>query len=136
MQPSEPKGPAVEDPCEFKNMLAGIMVAIQQNNNKLQESVRADLAANQESIKAEINSIRNDIKAENGKLIKRFELQSQEAKKEFTTKLDSEARRVTNLVGQVRKEIEAELLAVKEQIKVRGAFNSKVSDFFLRTGSR
>jgi LPS O-antigen subunit length determinant protein (WzzB/FepE family) len=100
MQPSEPKGPAVEDPCEFKQMLAGILAAIQQNNNKLQEIVRADLAANQErvraelavnqeSVKAEINSIKNDIKVENEKLIKRFELQNQEAKK------DSEARRVT-----------------------------------------
>jgi hypothetical protein len=32
MQPSEPNVPAVEDPCDFKQMLAGILAAIQQNN--------------------------------------------------------------------------------------------------------
>jgi uncharacterized coiled-coil protein SlyX len=50
--------------------------------------------------------------------MKRFELQSQEAKKEFSAKLDSEAWRLTNLVGQVQKGTESELLAVKRQIQV------------------
>jgi hypothetical protein len=84
------KGPSFDDSGEIKQMLAGIMTVIQQSNAKLQESVKAD-----------IDSVRKDIKAENEKLIKRFELQSQDAKKEFSAKLDSGARRLTNLVGQV-----------------------------------
>jgi ABC-type uncharacterized transport system fused permease/ATPase subunit len=94
-----PKGPSLDDASELKQMLAGIMAAIQQNtklqelsanqdsvraNNKriqqFQDSVRADLSANQERVMADINSIRNDIKAENVKLIKKSELQSQQAK--------------------------------------------------------
>jgi hypothetical protein len=102
-------------------MLAGIMTVIQQSNAKLQESVkanissvRAELSANRENIQkfeervtADISSVRKDIKAENEKLIKRFELQSQETKKEFSAKLDSEARRLTNLLGQVQRKIES-----------------------------
>jgi hypothetical protein len=135
------KGPFLDNSSELKQMLAGIMAAVQQSNEGL-NSVRADLSANQESVKADINSVRadlsanneniqkfqervtadissvrNDIKVENEKLIKRFELQNQEAKKEFAAKLDSEARRLTSFVGQVRKETESELLAVKRQIQ-------------------
>jgi hypothetical protein len=116
-------------------MLSGIIVAVQESHTKLQESVMADissvradlianqesggaeLSANQERVMADINSIRNDIKAENEKLIKKFELWNQEAKKESAAKLDSEARRLTSLVGQVRKDTESELLAVKRQIQ-------------------
>jgi ABC-type hemin transport system substrate-binding protein len=88
-------GPSFNDSGEIKQMLAGIMTVIQQSNAKLQESVKAD-----------IDSVRKDIKAENEKLIKRFELQSQGAQKEFSAKLDSEARRLINLVGQVHSETE------------------------------
>jgi hypothetical protein len=66
----------------------------------------------QDSVKAGIDRVRKDIKGENEKLIKRFELQSQEAK------LDSEARRLTSLVGQVQRKTESELLVVKVQIQV------------------
>jgi hypothetical protein len=115
------KGPLFDDSSELKHVLSGIIVAVQKSHTKLHESVRA----NQESVKADIGSVkadisrvRNDIKAENEKLIKRFELQSQEAKKEFSAKLDSEAWRLINLVGQVQKGTESELLAVKRQIQV------------------
>jgi hypothetical protein len=62
------------------------------------------------------------IQAENEKLIRKFELKNQETK-EFEAKLDSEARRLTNLVGQVQKDAESELLAVKRQIQ---AVNTKL----------
>jgi hypothetical protein len=146
-------------------MLAGIMAAIQQSNNKLQESVRADLAANQESVKAdlavnqervradlaanqesvradlaanhgsvkadlaatqesvklEISNIRKDIQAENEILMRKFEVQIQQTKKEFSAKLDVETRRLTNLVGQVQKETESELVAVRKQLQAVSA---------------
>jgi hypothetical protein len=95
------KGPSFDDSGEIKQTLAGIMTVVQQSNAKLQESVKAD-----------IDRVRKDIKAENEKLIKRFELQSQEAK------LDSEARRLTNLVGQVQRKTESKPLVVKGQIQV------------------
>jgi hypothetical protein len=95
------KGPSFDDSGEIKQTLAVIMTVVQQSNAKLQESVKAD-----------IDRVRKDIKAQNEKLNKRFELQSQEAK------LDFEARRLTNLVGQVQRKTESELLVVKGQIQV------------------
>jgi hypothetical protein len=71
----------------------------------------------QASVKADISSVRADLKAENEKLIKRFEKQNQEAKKELAAKLDTEARRLTSLVEQVQRETEAELGTVKQQIQ-------------------
>jgi hypothetical protein len=82
--------------------------------------VRADLNTHQESVRADINSVRADLKAENEKLIQRFEKQNQEVNKEFEAKLDSEARRLANLVGKVQKETEYELVAVKKQMQVIG----------------
>jgi hypothetical protein len=99
------------------------------HNEKLQESVRADLAANQESVKAEVGRM---IQAENEKLIRKFELKNQETKKEFEVKLDSEARRLTNLVGQVQKDAESELLAVKRQIQ---AVNMEVETRIVQANS-
>jgi gas vesicle protein len=90
------KGPSLDEPGDIKQMLNGILAVIQQSNTKLQESVKADLSANNEKIQkfeervtADISSVRNDIKAEHEKLIKIFELQIQEAKKEVSAKLDS-----------------------------------------------
>jgi outer membrane cobalamin receptor len=137
IQPSS-QGPSLNDANSVEQMLAGFMAVIQQSHNNLQNSigadlsasnekleqfqnsVRADLNANQESVRAEINSIRNDIKVENGKLIRNFELKIQEIKKELAVKLDSEAQRLTNVVGQVQKEVESELLVVKGQMEEQG----------------
>lgn len=109
---------------ELKQILAGIMAAIQQSNATLQESVRAELntlreqnQVFQENIRADIHSVRTDLRSENEKLIKRFESQTQEAKKEFAAKLDLETRRLTNLVGKVQQETESELAAVKRQMQ-------------------
>jgi predicted nucleic acid-binding Zn-ribbon protein len=87
-------------------MLAGVMAAIQQSNVTLQESFRADL-----------NSVRADLRSENEKLIKRFEAQTQETKKEFAAKLDLEARRLTNLVGKVQQETGSGIATVKKQMQ-------------------
>jgi hypothetical protein len=80
-QPKAPQ-PAVSEDSEIKQMLAGLMTVMQQNqeNNvkvldsvradlgsiksEIQNSVKAELAANQESIKVEISSIKEDIKRE------------------------------------------------------------------------
>jgi hypothetical protein len=98
---------------QFENSVKADLAAHNENIN----SVRADLVANQESVKAEIGRIRKGIQAENEKLISKFELKNQETKKLLEAKLDSEARRLTNLVGQVQKDAESELLAVKRQIQ-------------------
>jgi hypothetical protein len=110
---------------ELKQMLAGMLAAIQESNAKFQESVKLDLgqvkndissssekvnklvesnATFQEYVKADIGKIRSEIKDDHEKLIRRFESQSQKYHKEFSAKLDSESRRLTGLVGRVQKE--------------------------------
>ena len=86
-------------------------------NNENINSMRADMNTNQEHVKAEITKIRKDIQAENEKVIKNFEARNQQTKQEFSAKLDAEARRMTNLVGQVQRETEAELVGVKGQMQ-------------------
>jgi hypothetical protein len=101
-------------------MLAGFMTTIQQSNAQLQAKISTD-------IKTEINSIKSDLKAENEKLILRFEKQSQNDRKEFAAKLESESRRLASLVEKVQRETESELVAVKKQIQVIGTeFESKI----------
>jgi hypothetical protein len=112
--------------------LSSVKTDLSANNEKiqhLQESVKTYLS----SVKANISSkfsqlheantkyqenLRAKTKAGNEKLIKSFELQSQQSNKEFLAWLDSESRRLTNLVGQVQKETESELVAVKRQLQV------------------
>jgi hypothetical protein len=86
-------------------------------------SVRAELNTNSErleqfraNISAEIASIRTDVKAETDRLIKNCERKNEELRKEIESNLDSEARRITNLVGQAKREFQSELLAAKEQM--------------------
>jgi sensor domain CHASE-containing protein len=63
----------VSDPTdELKQMHAGIMAVVQQNNAKLQES-QEKAEKFQASVKADISSVRADLKAENEGLIQRFE---------------------------------------------------------------
>jgi hypothetical protein len=92
-------------------------------------SVKADITSVKADISARISqlqdantkfqeNLRAEAKAENEKLIKRIEQQGQQIRKETTANLDAEARRLTNLVGRVQKETEAELVAVKEQIQI------------------
>jgi UDP-galactopyranose mutase len=53
---------------------------------------------------------------------------------ECSAKLDSEARRLTNLVGQVQKETEAEFVAVKEQLQiVSTGFETRLEQSVTRT---
>jgi hypothetical protein len=102
---------------------------------RLQESVKTELSgvkADLSSVKADSSKfiqlqeanikfqekLRAETKAENEKLAKRIEQQSQQSNKEFAAKLDSEARRLTNLAGQVEKETESELVAMKKQLQV------------------
>jgi hypothetical protein len=82
---------------------------LQENNDKLQESLRAE--AN----------------AESERLIQRMDQQGQQLRKETSAKLDGEARRLTTLMGRVQQETEAEFVAVKEQLKiVTTGFESRV----------
>jgi hypothetical protein len=110
-------GPSSSSVSNLEQMLMGFMSAMQQSNRDLQDSIRADLSATNAKLEQFQNSIRKDIKTEIEKLSKKFELKNQEIKKEFTAKLDSEARRLTNLVGQVQREVESELLAAKGGIE-------------------
>lgn len=127
-------------------MFERFMAAMQQNNLALQEninsninsvradvreeinSVRAELNTNNENldqfrseVRNDINSIRADIKAEHEKLLKHCDLRTQELRKEVHAKLDSEARRLTNLVGQARNEFHSELVAAKGQMEEESA---------------
>jgi hypothetical protein len=145
IQPSSLQ-PSSSETSELKNMLVGMLAAIQQNNEKLQETVRKDLAANNESVKAdisnvradlaannervradlaasqesvrkELNKIRKELKAENESLVKKIDTQNQQTKKELTDKIETESRRLSNLVDQIRKETETELLGAKRQLQ-------------------
>jgi hypothetical protein len=110
-------------------MLTGIMEVTRADlgahNEKiklLQESVRADLTSrisqSQEANEKFQEILRAETKTKNEKLIKRFELKNQQTNKEFLARLDSESRRLSNLLGQVQKETESELVAVKRQLQV------------------
>jgi DNA anti-recombination protein RmuC len=79
-------------------------------------SVKADIG----KVQADINSVRSDLKAEQEKLVERFEKQRQEDRKEFAAHLDSESRRLTNLVGKLQKETESELVIARKQIQATG----------------
>jgi hypothetical protein len=81
------------------------------------QNVKADLAINQENVKIELSKIRKDIRTENKVLVRKFEAQNQQTKKDLTEKLQTESRRLTNLVSQVRKKTEAVLLGAKRQLQ-------------------
>jgi DNA anti-recombination protein RmuC len=91
-------------------------------------SIRTELNTNNENldqfrseVRSDINSIRADIKAEHEKLLKNCELKNQELQKEIKAKLDSEARRLTNLVGKAKSEFHSELVATKGQMEEESA---------------
>jgi hypothetical protein len=139
------------------------MTVIQEGNRTLQESikseinsVRSDVREHIDSVRAELNTnserleqvranlsaeiarIRTDVKAETDRLIKNCERKNEELRKEIQSNLDSEARRITNLVGQAKREFQSELLAAKEQMdegqeKLSNAistFSQEVNDRF------
>jgi hypothetical protein len=133
-QPSE-KQPVLKETVDIQELLAGVMAVVQQSQESLKadlaasneilkesvkaeiSSVRADLAANQESVKGEFIKIRKDIQSEHEILISRFECQNQQTKKELSGKLETESKRLTNLVTQMQRENESELLGVKRQLQ-------------------
>jgi hypothetical protein len=124
--------PAVSETNDLTQMLAGIMDAIQQtrdslkedlatNNEKLQANVRKELADNneklQENFRSEIDKIREQMKNENKALINRFDNLNKQTVKEFTGKLETKSRWLTNLVSQAQKETEQELVGFKRQLQ-------------------
>ncbi|PNF36604.1 hypothetical protein B7P43_G13842, partial [Cryptotermes secundus] len=67
------------------------------------------------------------MQAENEALANKFENQNKQTRKEFSEKLDTESRRLTHLVNQVRGETESELLGFKRQLQtVSSAFEEKL----------
>jgi hypothetical protein len=70
-------------------------------------------------------SVKADIRSENEKLVKKFERENQKLNQQFSDRLHSEFRKLAHLVGQVQKDTETELLAVKKQIQ---ALNSGIED--------
>jgi hypothetical protein len=83
---------------------------LRESNTKFQEGLRAELKADYE------------------KLIGKLEQQSNKSNKELSAKLESESRRLTKLVGQVRQETEVELIAVRSQIDVvSSSFETKLA---------
>jgi hypothetical protein len=124
---------ADHDPSELKQMLAGMMAMIQQSVRKDIGSVKADINSVKTDITSKFNKLQEDlrveIKSENEKLIKKFELQNQKSHKELSAKVDTESRRLTKMVGQLQKETEAELVAVKGQIQaVNTCFETQLED--------
>jgi hypothetical protein len=116
--------PSLSETLELKQMFAGMMEIMKQNNDKLQESVRSELVASQEklvasqeSVRIELSKIRKDIQAENESLIKKFDAQNKQTKREFSEKLEAESRRFHVVVSQVQKETESELIGVKKQLQ-------------------
>ena len=100
-------------PCatdQLERMLATFMSAMQRDNALLKESIRAD------------------IRTENEKLLQRFEQQTQELRREFTSQMDAESRKFTGLVSQVQSETKSGLVAVKRQLQNIGEeFDSRLS---------
>jgi hypothetical protein len=108
----------------FENMLAAIKDSnrqIQESNDKLRKSVEESNKALQINVAASniklLESVKADIKSETEQLIKRFDLENQRLGQEFSEKLHSEIRKSTHLIGQVQKDTETELLAVKKDIQ-------------------
>jgi hypothetical protein len=131
-----------------KKDLSGVKADLTANNEKIQsfqDTVKADLSSVKDDISSKFSQLqeanvkfqeklRSETKAENEKLAKRFELQSQQSNKEFSAKLDSEARRLTNLVGQVQKETESEIVAMKKQLQeVNTGFETRLDQSSTRT---
>jgi hypothetical protein len=124
-QPKAPQ-PAVS---EIKQMLAGLMAMMQlnqENNVKMLDSVRADLGSVkseiQNSVKAELAANQESLKVEICKMKKGIQKKNQQLRIQFTGKLDSEAKRVSNLDNKVQKDTESELVAVRRQLQ---AINSQ-----------
>jgi hypothetical protein len=118
----------ISDSGDLKNLFAGMLAAINESNKALQSSVEAKINRLQENsnrLQASVESklsnlqetVRADIRSESEKLIKKFEKENQKLSKQFSDKLDSESKKLLQLVGQVQKDTETELVAVKKQIQ-------------------
>jgi chromosome segregation ATPase len=73
--------------------------------------VRSDLTQVKSDLQAHQEQVRADIQAENQKLLRNFEAQTQDLRKEFNHKIESETRRVSQLVSQVQSETTTEFIA-------------------------
>jgi hypothetical protein len=110
------------------------LVASQEKLAASQETIRAELVASQEklvasqeSVKIELSKIRKDIQTENESLVKKFDAQNKQTKRELSEKLEAESRRFHGLVSQVQKETESELVGVKKQLQaVNSDFEAKI----------
>jgi hypothetical protein len=105
------------DPNDVRSLLANMLSAIQDSNEQMQALQNKVAASNSELQE----SVRAAIKSETEKLIKRFELENERLNKEFSERLHSEVMKCTHLIGQVQKDTEAELVAVKKNIQAASA---------------
>jgi exonuclease VII large subunit len=99
------------------NEVKSDLSANQTKLDQFQSSVRSDLNGVKSDLQAHQEQVRADIQAENQKLLRNFEAQTQGLRQEFNQKLESENRRVSQLVSQVQSETAAELAAVKGQLQ-------------------